>query len=129
MKTSTGAGRGINSGWRLMEGYACYNPATGCNTAGLTPPVLAYDHSNGQCAVTGGYVSRGATVPALYGGYVFGDYCSGEIWVVNSTAAIHATPVLLLDTSLTISSFGETAAGDLLVLDYGNGRIYAILPA
>jgi Glucose/sorbosone dehydrogenases len=126
-RTTSGAGRGVNWGWNVLEGFHCYSPPTGCSTTGKTMPILEYDH-NGRCAVTGGYVSRGPSVPALYGGYVFADYCSGEIWVINSTASSPASPVLLLDTAMTISSFGENAAGDLYVLDYGGGKLYAIVP-
>ena len=68
-------------------------------------------------------------MPALYGGYVFGDFCSGEIWVVNATASTPAKPVLLLDTNLTISSFGENQAGNLYVVDHDGGKLYAIVPA
>jgi glucose/arabinose dehydrogenase len=128
VRTSSGAGRGVNWGWHVLEGFACYSPSTGCSTAGKTMPVLAYDHSNGRCAVTGGYVSRGPAVPALNGGYVFADYCSGEIFVINSTAGSRPTPVRLLDTSLTISSFGEDSVGNLYLLDHGGGALYAIVP-
>jgi glucose/arabinose dehydrogenase len=128
-RTASGAGRGVNWGWHVLEGFACYSPPSGCSKVGKAPPLLVYDHGNGRCAVTGGYVSRGSLVPALYGGYVFGDFCSGEIWVVNATATSPATPVRLLDTSLTISSFGENQAGNLYVLDHDGGRLYAIVPA
>jgi glucose/arabinose dehydrogenase len=128
-RTASGAGRGVNWGWHVLEGFTCYSPPSGCSTAGKAPPLLVYDHGNGRCAVTGGYVSRGSLVPALYGGYVFGDFCSGEIWVVNATAASPATRVRLLDTSLTISSFGENQAGNLYVLDHDGGKLYAIVPA
>jgi glucose/arabinose dehydrogenase len=127
VRTSTGAGKGINWGWRVLEGFHCYNPSTGCSTTGKTKPVLEYDHGGGRCSVTGGYVYRGKLVPALVGGYVFADYCSGEIWVINATAASPATKKLLLDAPFTISSFGENAAGELLVLDHGGGKLYAIV--
>ncbi|HEX2627004.1 MAG TPA: PQQ-dependent sugar dehydrogenase [Candidatus Limnocylindrales bacterium] len=126
VKTSTGAGRGVNWGWHVLEGTHCYSPSTGCSTSGMTMPVAEYDHS-GRCAVTGGYVYRGTGIPALVGGYVFADFCSGEIWVIDSTAARPATPTRLLDTSMTISSFGENQAGELYVLDRGAGKMYAIL--
>ena len=77
--------------------------------------------------MTGGYVYRGTAIPALVGGYVFADYCSGQIWVYNATATMPAAKTLLLDTSLTISSFGENAAGELYVLDRNGGKLYAIL--
>jgi glucose/arabinose dehydrogenase len=128
-RTSSGAGRRANWGWNILEGTHCYPPSvSSCDTSGKAGPLLEYDHGNGRCAVTGGYVYRGSAIPALVGGYVFGDYCSGEIWVVAANAAAPATKTLLLDTSLAISSFGENASGELFVTDLG-GRLYRVDPA
>jgi glucose/arabinose dehydrogenase len=125
-QTGSGAGRGVNWGWDVLEGTHCYPPSVStCNTSGKTMPLLEYDHGGGRCAVTGGYVYRGTAIPLLVGGYVFGDYCSGEIWVVAANASAPATKTLLLDTNLLISSFGENASGELLVTDLG-GRLYRI---
>lgn len=129
VRTSSGAGRGVNWGWRSLEGFHCYSPSSGCSTSGKTKPVLAYDHGGGRCAVTGGYVYRGKLVPALVGRYVFADYCSGEIWSVGATAASPATKTLLLDTSYTISSFGENASGELYLVDHDGGKLYAVVRA
>jgi hypothetical protein len=82
--------------------------------------------TNGRCAVTGGYVYRGNDIPALVGGYVFGDFCSGEIFVIPASGAKGTAPTLLLNTSASISSFGERPNGELFVVDHG-GRIYAIV--
>jgi glucose/arabinose dehydrogenase len=125
VRTASGAGRGVNWGWKVMEGAHCYSPSSGCNTSGKALPLLEYDHSAGRCAVTGGYVYRGAKIPLLVGGYVFGDYCSGEIWVVTATAAAPAPKTRLLDTSLLISGFGQGPGGELYVLDL-QGRMYRI---
>jgi glucose/arabinose dehydrogenase len=122
--TRTSLGRGVDYGWRIMEGRHCYRPATGCNKAGLKLPVVEYSHSEG-CAVTGGYAYRGTAVPALYGRYVFGDFCSGQIWTISRTAGAPATKTLLLSTSLNISSFGQDQQGELYVLDLG-GTLYKI---
>jgi hypothetical protein len=75
--------------------------------------------------ITGGYVYRGSDIPALKGWYVFGDFCSGEIWAVSSTAGTHASKVLLRNTPYSISLFGEDAVGELYVVDLG-GTIYRI---
>ena len=121
---STSGGKGVNYGWRIMEGRHCYNPATGCHTAGLKFPVVEYSHGEG-CAVTGGYAYRGSAVPALFGRYIFGDYCSGQIWTISRTAVAPATKALLLSTTLNISSFGQDEKGELYVLDLG-GTLYKI---
>ncbi len=127
-RTATGAGPGTNWGWRVLEGTHCYSPSSGCDPTGKTPPILEYAHGTGRCSVTGGYVYRGSSIPALVGGYVFADFCSGEIFVVAANATAPATPTRLLDTSLLVSSFGENASGELFVVDHG-GRMYRIVKA
>jgi len=131
VKTSSGAGRGYNWGWHVMEGLHCYTPSSGCRTSGKRLPLLEYSHStNGRCAITGGYVYRGAKIPSLRGWYVFGDYCSGEVLAVSSTATSKPTPVTLFGTGSgrMVSSFGQDAAGELYVVDLG-GTVYRIDPA
>ena len=112
---------GNNWGWRVMEGYQCYRPSSGLRqVAARSSRSLVYSHaSNGRCAVTGGYVYRGSNIPALRGWYVFGDYCSGEIWAMSATASDHASKILLRNSSASISSFGEGAGGELYVVDLG----------
>ena len=126
-RTSTGPGKGLNWGWRVLEGRHCFNPSTGCSTAGKSMPIAEYAHGNGRCSVTGGYVYRGAAIPALVGSYVFADYCTGEIWWVAANAASPATRGLLFDAPFPISSFGESPANELWVLDHG-GRVYSVIP-
>ena len=131
IRTSTGPGRGINWGWRVMEARHCYKPATGCTTTGKKKPLVEYSHAaNGRCSVTGGYVYRGSAIPALRGWYVYGDYCSGEVWAVASGAAYPATPVLLLGpgSGRLVSGFGEDQAGRLYLCDL-NGTVYRIVAA
>jgi glucose/arabinose dehydrogenase len=121
----TSSDKGANLGWRLVEGYKCYNPSSGCRKAGKEKPILAYSHAGGRCSITGGFVYRGSDIPALTGWYLFADYCSGEIWTTPSTAGTHADKILLRNTSANISSFGENASGELFVVDLG-GTIYRI---
>ena len=68
---------GLNFGWPILEGNHCFDGP--CDAPGLIPPAYEYDHSDGACSVTGGYVYRGAAIPELAGAYFFGDYCSGRI--------------------------------------------------
>src|SRR5437763_386374 len=92
------AGRGGQKyGWNVMEGPSCFKPMFDCDRSGLTLPVAAYRHTEGNCTVIGGYAYRGQEFPALRGGYLYGDYCSGRIWVLDA-AAVHPRPVLGLDT-------------------------------
>ena len=126
------AGRGVNYGWAVLEGRACFKPPSGCSTSGKNVPLAVYPHSASptNCSVTGGFVYRGAASPVLVGGYLFGDYCSGRIWAVSANAAAPATPTLLWAASasphLLISSFGEDEAGEVYVTDHAGGGIYRI---
>jgi glucose/arabinose dehydrogenase len=125
VKTSHRPGYGRNYGWRVMEGRHCYNPPSGCNKDGKIKPLVEYSHSYG-CAVTGGYVYRGAAYSMLRGGYFFGDYCSGIIWAISANADYPASRTRLLDTDLSISSFGQDDKGELYVVDHG-GQIFKIV--
>jgi uncharacterized repeat protein (TIGR03806 family) len=116
---------GGNYGWRYREGAHCYSPSSNCPTAGLIDPVVEYGHSNGRCSITGGYVYRGNNVPALRGHYVFGDFCTGEVWGLPQ-GSNSAQP--LASSGLAISSFGEGNDGEVYVIGYGNGRLYRIAP-
>jgi len=121
---------GHNYGWNTMEGMHCYLPSTGCQTAGLVLPVLEYDHSGGNCSVTGGYAYRGARYPNLVGRYFFGDFCSGWIKSFKMQGGVatdlkdHTTDFGLLPD---LTSFGEDAAGDLY-LTLQTGQVYRIAP-
>jgi hypothetical protein len=128
-----GAGRGANYGWNRMEGLSCYGAST-CDSAGLVLPALDYGHGEG-CSVTGGYVYRGAAIPALQGLYFYSDYCSGWVrsfrWVNGQATDRREWPTL--KPGGTVPSFGEDAAGELYVLDAGNGdagsgTVYQVVP-
>jgi hypothetical protein len=90
------------------------------------PAPAAYAHGPNGCSVTGGYVYRGTRYPALAGRYLFGDYCSGRIWSVTAGGSARQKPVLLRDTTMNISAFGEGENRELFVLDYAGGRVRRI---
>lgn len=108
---------GGNYGWRIMEGFACFQPASGCDQSGLRLPVVDYDHTQG-CSVTGGYVYRGALLPDLVGAYIYGDYCSGQIWALRFEDNRLQSNTLLVDTDFAIASFGVDARHELYVVDH-----------
>jgi glucose/arabinose dehydrogenase len=124
---ATGTGRGANFGWNVMEGTACNAPPVGCSSAGLTLPVLEYDHSHG-CSVIGGFVYRGSAIPALRGVYLYGDFCAGEVrsFRYANGAVTEAQTWPAFPAGNPITSFGEDAAGELYVLSQGNA-IYHIV--
>jgi glucose/arabinose dehydrogenase len=112
---------GENYGWHIMEGFHCYN-ATTCDSTGLTLPVVEYDHSQGNCSITGGFVYRGTQFPRMQGVYFYADYCSGRIWGMQRSGSTWQTSQLY-DAPFQITSFGEDEAGELYITEYGNGAI------
>ena len=121
---SAGGGRGANYGWDQYEAYSCYEGP--CSSTGKTFPLAAYSHGTNGCSVVGGYVYRGSRYPVLAGRYLFGDYCSGRIWSVTAAGSSRQTPVLLRDTTFSISAFGEGETGELYLVDYRGGRVLRI---
>ncbi len=119
-----GAEGGANYGWPRMEGTACYSPGSGCQTGSLLLPILEYGHGEG-CSVTGGYRYRGSRFPTLHGAYLFGDYCSKKIWMGLQASNGAWSRTELLSTGLSISTFGEDAAGEVYVAHVG-GTVHRI---
>jgi glucose/arabinose dehydrogenase len=116
--------KGKNYGWSVREGKHCFRPSSGCPDKDLVDPIWEYPRSQGQ-SVTGGFVYRGKKLKALEGAYVFGDYASGKIWALRLDEAQTkvAKHELLVDSAVTISSFGLDADGEILVLDHEGGRV------
>ena len=111
---------GGNYGWRIFEGSHCSGNDPGlCGCSGFTGPVTEYSHVSGRCSITGGYVYRGSSGALPVGDYVYGDYCTGEIFLLSTG--------LLLDTTMNISSFGEDQAAELYVVGLG-GNIQKLVP-
>ncbi len=113
---------GVNYGWNVMEGDECFRPAEGCDRTGLGPPIAVYGRNDG-CSVTGGYVYRGVRLPSLYGAYVYGDFCSGRIWALRYDGGRVTEHMELVDSELSISSFGEDRNGELYILSFDE-KIY-----
>jgi uncharacterized repeat protein (TIGR01451 family) len=116
---------GQNYGWSIMEGFHCYPPGTVCDQTGLTLPIDEYGHELG-CAIIGGHVYRGLSIPSLVGAYVFGDECSARIWSLrlDVSGTWFRTELARLQGSI-ISSFGEDQDGEIYVVDL-NGAVFRL---
>ncbi len=120
--------RNGNYGWNCREGLGAYSsPAASCsNASGFIDPVHQYGRSLGS-SVTGGYVYRGSALPFV-GSYLFADYGSGRIWrLVPSGSGFTAEE--MLDTALSIASFGQDNDGELYVVDIAGGTLHKIVAA
>ena len=109
-----GAGRGLSFGWSAFEGNSEFNADQPAD--GHTPPVYVYSHDEGGCSVSGGVVARDSTVPNLSGWYLFGDYCTGEIWALDPAGAPDAPRIVPL---ANLEGVAAISVG-------GDGQLYAV---
>jgi len=117
---------GGNYGWRIMEGSICNPSINGgvCTPpSGHIPPLAEYTHTAGRCSITGGYLYHGVRSSLPTGAYVFGDFCTGESFMMQS--GLDTSPVLL-DTTMNISSFGQDESGEIYVVGLG-GTVHRIV--
>ncbi len=132
---------GQNFGWRIREG------TLGPNLDGAIDPVYDYSHGGGDdegFSVTGGYVYRG-DIPELDGHYFFADFVTDRLWSLkfngDDQADFDGTNFTeftdwseRINNGLTgqsageipgISSFGEDADGNLLVVNL-SGSVFRL---
>jgi glucose/arabinose dehydrogenase len=113
-----------NFGWHFFEGNHPYigNPPEGLETVF---PVWTYDHTLG-CSVTGGFVYRGKSLPEWYGVYIYGDYCTGNIWGLLRNPDGSWQNALLYDLPVNITSFGQDQAGEIYLVSI-TGKIFKLI--
>jgi len=119
--------KGGNYGWSEMEGPDCFREDP-CENEGMILPRAAYGtHVDGACSVTGGYVYRGASMPELDGWYVYGDFCSGRVWALD-TSDEAGDPVVLMDSEKQISSFAQDTDGELYLVTFDHAIYRLVRP-
>ena len=126
-------GAGANYGWNCREGFVA-GPASdeGCGSGTFTDPIFDYPHSEPSgdvahgCAIIGGYVARNTNYGDLYGRYLYGDLCLGQV-----RSLLPGLPLAAGDRSegLTVdslNSFGEDSCGRIYAVS-GEGPVYRIV--
>ena len=121
-------GKGANFGWNRREGTIAGPDATLPDSAGgtLIDPIFDVDHSHGDCAIIGGYVYRGSSIPGLVGQYLYTDNCNGRIRALTRSGATATTRDLGV-AAAGPTSFAEDNSGELYVLTLSHG-FYRIGP-
>ncbi|MEX0666593.1 MAG: PQQ-dependent sugar dehydrogenase [Acidimicrobiia bacterium] len=116
-------GFGRNFGWNRFEGNVPGpNSSPLGGTSPHTPPVHAFDRSQGDRAVTGGYVYRGSAIPELNGVYIFADFYNFAIrgLLINGSGNILKGAKIGIGVENT-ASFGEDNNGEIYVLSLSTG--------
>jgi glucose/arabinose dehydrogenase len=122
---------GVNAGWPILEGTHCF-AADPCSDAGLLAPIFEYAHTGERCSVTGGFVYRGSAIPELTGAYLFGDYCTGEIWALRPGDPVEIARLtdddgIFLPPLRGLTSFGRGPEGEIFLLQE-SGLIWQLVP-
>lgn len=123
---------GANFGWHCWEGdidYTTIHPEVANTCRPETTyvfPVHQYDHANGRCSIIGGKIYRGQKYPGLYGRYIFGDWCNGELWTLYRDNEQWRTEFAGKHL-VAYSTFGEDVHGELYVGGYANGHLYKVI--
>lgn len=109
---------GLDLGWACMEGGDTRSQEPNCQAIErFSPPVFAYRHEGGRCAVIGGEVYRGSRYPVLSGTYLFADFCTGEVWALVAQGAPSAQGTLarplLPAMPIVWTASGKDAAGEV----------------
>jgi hypothetical protein len=83
-------------------------------------PSLEYTHDEGGCSITGG--------PFVNGAYLYGDFCSGLVWLATQGGDGVWSAGSPVETGLSISSFGLGSDGTVYLADLGSGSVYRDCP-
>jgi hypothetical protein len=117
---------GANFGWSAYEGTVRFNDDQ--DAPGHVPPVHTYGREGG-CSITGGYVVRDPDLESLYGRYLYGDYCEGELRSFTAEPGQRARDDAFLGVQVPgLSSFGEDARGNVYATSL-EGPVYRLDPA
>lgn len=115
----------MNWGWDDREGRHCYEPTTGCLTAGRTEPVTEHSHNNGWISVIGGVVYRGTCFPDLVGTYFYGDYGQQGLWAFKLTAGQAMNDREVVPGVGALTHVNHDATGEIYVVTQ-DGRVRRI---
>jgi glucose/arabinose dehydrogenase len=120
-----GSPGGANFGWNYYEGSHAFQGLAPANLA-VVAPVAEYDHGLG-CSVTGGVIYRGSRLPDWQGIYLYGDYCTGNVWgLLRDVQGLWQSQLLFTNLG-SISSFGQDESGEIYQIDH-SGTIYTLVP-
>jgi uncharacterized repeat protein (TIGR03806 family) len=118
--------KGGNYGWSVTEGTHSFRPERKTGPTPILKPVWEHEHSEAR-SITGGFVYHGTRFPELAGKYVYGDYETGKVWVLNWDAQQKKVTEhrQLVDTPFKLVAFGQDKSGELVLLDY-QGTIHRL---
>jgi hypothetical protein len=123
---------GQNYGWPIITGDECETP--GCDKTGLVLPLVAMRYVAQQmCATVGGAVYRGCRMPGHHGRFFYSDFCASFVhsfrWSELAPTSVVVTEHASISNAVPfISAIGTDGFGELLVVDWDDGKIHRVVP-
>ena len=118
LRSANGAGNGANLGWNATEGAESFRGAA--IPADHVGPIVTYAQASGRCSITGGEVYRGSAIPSLSGTYLYGDFCTGEVFGLRADGSEREVRLNIPVVS-QLTSFGLDASGEIYALSRAGG--------
>jgi glucose/arabinose dehydrogenase len=120
---------GANYGWGECESDFARGSTTDPCTIAQTPPFFAYQHSQDDCAVIGGYVVHDSRLPSVNGRYLYGDLCATGLRTLDlATPGGDPRPAgLAVGSAFSLFSFSQDPDGCTYVM--ADETVYRIAAA
>ncbi len=89
----------------------------------MTDPIVSYLHDGGNCSIIGGeWMDWGPDI--LHNGYIYGDFCSGSIWIIQDNEGIWVNEYIGKFSGMIVG-FGRGLSDEILVFTW-DGTIYSV---
>lgn len=109
------ATRTLDFGWPFMEGTQenLTLPKDG-SAQSFIAPYHEYEHTDGHCSITGGFVYRGKVLADLDGSYLFGEFCGSDLSAIS------------VDGSPTSAEVGDNRSNTTAIVGDPAGNVYTL---
>ncbi|QDT04679.1 Soluble aldose sugar dehydrogenase YliI precursor [Rubripirellula lacrimiformis] len=138
--------KGGNHGWSLVEGPFPVDPDQPAGPGEIIEPAIVMQRNEAQSVTGGVFVPASSNLnPAGFadepdaghrGHYVFGCFMNGGIWTADVSSDGNVEVTKACESGLRIIGFANTTLNastsgrsDVLVVDYGGGGIYRMIPS
>lgn len=124
---AAGTGSGKNYGWRCYEGNAAFNTAGCAAQSNYEAPAYVYQHTGGNCSISGGAIYRGGKYANMFGYYVFTDFCVSSLRTLKRDTTSFSYLQHATLSGISLSCFGEDNQGEIYTGSLYTGAIYHIV--
>ena len=108
---------GADLGWPAYEGELCMDEEGCAARADAVAPVITYGRAEG-CAIIWGGEYRGKELRQLGGAYLFGDFCTGQVWALAEHPLHGWQRRFVAYADGPLLAFGFDAAGEVYLLTF-----------